>query len=95
MKEFITDHGVEFEKTKGFKFNFATGCLITPIWKRGYIVRLLVTDKSSGKATYIDTKTKCIRIERYCSVVKLPQGLTYDMSGLTSITALNIWIIVS
>lgn len=91
-KEFIIDHKVRFEKGTGFNYRFPLGCLITPIWKRGYVVRVLVTDKSGGKAFYVDTKTKELIIDKDCYIRHLPQGITYITCGTTTLLLLNTWI---
>lgn len=91
-KEFITDHKVKFEKETGFKFHFPFGCLVTPIWKRGYIVRVLVSDKGNGRAFYVDTKTKNMVIDKSCFIRHLPQGITYITCGTTTLLLLNTWI---
>lgn len=48
-KEYIEVKGIKFEKRYDWQFIFPKGCLITPIYKRNKIVRVLVTNRKKQK----------------------------------------------
>lgn len=94
-KEFIIDHKVRFGKETGFYYIFPLGCLITPIWKRGRIIRLLVTDRSDGKTFYVDVVAKYMTIETFCNVCHLQQGGTYVVDDASTLMILTNLIVIS
>ena len=70
--------GVKFEKSEEWSFVLPARSLITPVYFRGRIVRLLVTNATTGKATYheVEARPKELVIPA-CYVYSLPQGITY------------------
>ena len=81
FSEQITIKGVTFTKSNDWRINFPKGLLMTPIWKRGKIVRLLVTNRVDGSTTYYDCckSMKEITIYNcYVRVLHIPQGISYD-----------------
>ena len=75
----ITIKGVTFTKSNEWRITFPKGILMTPIWKRGKIVRLLVTNRVDGSTTYYDCSKSMIELRIYtiATVIYLPQGVSF------------------
>lgn len=79
MKKTKIIKGVEFEKSENWNLCLPARSLITPVYFRGRIVRLLVTNSKTGKATYHECETRPRKLSLpECNVVVLPQGITYQ-----------------
>lgn len=94
-KEYIEIKGVKFEKSEKWNFEFKKGCLITPIYKRNKIVRVLVTDRINGNTFYVDCNTNKLQfIDVSVSSIKIPQGISYLIETSCTMTVLNTWILI-
>ena len=79
LAEQITVKGVTFTKSTEYHKYFHKGILMTPIWNRGKIVRLLVTNRIDGSTTYYDCSKNMIELRIYtiATVIYLPQGVSF------------------
>lgn len=94
-KEYIEVKGIKFEKCTEYSFRFLKGCLITPIYKRNKIERLLVTDRINGKTFYIESNTNQLQfINVDVTSMKIPQGISYLIETRCYMEVLNIWILI-
>lgn len=94
-KEYIEVKGIKFEKQDGWKFIFPKGCLITPIYKRNKIERVLVTDRINGKTFYIESNTNQLQfINVNVSSMKIPQGISYLIETSCTMKVLDTWILI-
>lgn len=94
-KEYIEVKGIKFEKQDGWKFIFPKGCLITPIYKRNKIERVLVTDRINGKTFYIESNTNQLQfIDVDVLSVKISQGISYFIEADCIMQVLNTWILI-
>lgn len=94
-KEYIEVKGIKFEKQKEWLFELIRGCLITPIYKRDKIVRILVTDRTNGNTFYVDCNTNKLQfIDMSVSSIKRPQGISYLIETRCYMEVLNTWILI-
>lgn len=94
-KEYIEIKGVKFEKCINWIFKFSKGCLITPIYKRNKIVRVLVTDREDGYVFYVESNTNQLQfINVDVTSMKIPQGISYLIETSCTMTVLNTWILI-
>lgn len=83
---------VKFEHCSNTSLYLNPGDIITPVWKRGKLVLLLITDRKTGNAFYVNTYTNEIYIESRVSVVYLPQGATIFPHEKTKVDIFHTWI---
>lgn len=94
-KEYIEIKGVKFEKQYSWLFRFSKGCLITPIYKRNKIVRILVTDREDGYTFYVESNTNQLEfINVDVTSMKIPQGISYLIETRCYMEVLNTWILI-
>ena len=94
-KEYIEVKGIKFEKRDGWFFKFPKGCLITPIYKRNKIIRLLVTDRLDRNVFYIESNTNLLQfINIDVSSMKIPQGISYLIESKCIMQVLNSNILI-
>lgn len=94
-KEYIEVKGIKFEKCTEYSFRFLKGCLITPIYKRNKIERLLVTDRINGKTFYIESNTNQLQfINVDVTSMKILQGISYLIETRCYMEVLNTWILI-
>lgn len=94
-KEYIKIKGVKFEKRYDWQFIFPKGCLITPIYKRNKIVRVLVTDREDGYIFYVESNTNQLQfINVDVTSMKIPQGISYLIETGCIMKVLNTWILI-
>lgn len=94
-KEYIEVKGIKFEKRDDWQFIFPKGCLITPIYKRNKIVRVLVTNRKNRDVFYIESNTNQLQfINVDVSSMKIPQGISYLIENKCLMQALNTCILI-
>lgn len=94
-KEYIEVKGIKFEKRDDWQFIFPKGCLITPIYKRNKIVRVLVTNRKNRDVFYIESNTNKLQfINVDVSSMKIPQGISCFIETGCIMKVLNTWILI-
>lgn len=94
-KEYIEVKGIKFEKCTEYSFRFLKGCLITPIYKRNKIVRILVTDIEDGYTFYVESNTNKLEfINVDVTSIKILQGISYLIETRCYMEVLNTWILI-
>ena len=84
--------GVKFEHCSNTNLHLKPGDIITPVWKRGKLVLLLITDRKTGNAFYVNTYKNEIYIKARVSVVHLSQGATFLLHEDTKVNIFHTWI---
>lgn len=78
-----------------WQFIFPEGCLITPIYKRNKIVRVLVTNRKNRDVFYIESNTNQLQfINVDVSSMKIPQGISYLIENSCVMKVLNTWVLI-
>lgn len=78
-----------------WQFIFPKGCLITPIYKRNKIVRVLVTNRKNRDVFYIESNTNQLQfINVDVSSMKIPQGISYLIENSCVMKVLNTWVLI-
>lgn len=78
-----------------WQFIFLKGCLITPIYKRNKIVRVLVTNRKNRDVFYIESNTNQLQfINVDVSSMKIPQGISYLIENSCVMKVLNTWVLI-
>lgn len=75
--EAIKIKGVVFQPEESWHIHLKRHDIITPIWKYGKCVRILITRRETGEAIYIDTNTKQLRFDIPVNAIYTPHGVTY------------------
>lgn len=75
--EAINIKGVVFQPFVSFHVCLRRNDIITPIWKYGKCVRLLITRRDTGQSFYIDTNTRELYFDIPVNVIYTPHGVTY------------------
>lgn len=85
---------VKFEHCSNTSLYLNPGDIITPVWKRGKLVLLLITDRKTGNAFYVNANTKEIYIDSRISVIYTPHGTTfllYDNVHVSVLSTITIY----
>lgn len=94
-KEYIEVKGIKFEKRYDWQFIFPKGCLITPIYKRNKIVRVLVTNRKNRNVFYVESNTNKLEfINVDVTSMKIPQGISYLIETGCIMKVLNTCILI-
>lgn len=94
-KEYIEVKGIKFEKRDDWQFIFPKGCLITPIYKRNKIVRVLVTNRKNRNVFYVESNTNKLEfINVDVTSMKILQGISYLIETRCYMEVLNTWILI-
>ena len=91
MKELIIT-GVTFEEHERWDINLNRNDIVTPIWKRGKIIYVLITRRKTGEALYIGANTREINVDTEVNIIYTPHGTTYVMRNDVYISVLNTWV---
>lgn len=89
MSAYLDYEGMRFKRVEASKFYFPNGCFITPIYEFGNIVRLLMIDKNGGGSYYKDVDVREMKIKSPCTVISLPQGVSYHINEMCEISILD------
>lgn len=90
----ITIERVTFEYCSEWNLYLKKNDIITPIFKRGEIVMLLITERKTGRAFYVNANTKEIYIDSHVSVIYTPHGTTFLLHDNVHVSVLNTWITI-
>lgn len=88
----ITIKKVVFKHCDTWKLDLCQNDIITPIWKRGKCVRLLITRKKTGEAIYVETNTRKLYIPVSINVLYTPHGITYQLNEDAHLSILTTMI---
>lgn len=88
----ITLNGVTFKHCQEWTLKLKKYDIITPIWKRGKCVMLLITRRESGKAFYVNANTMKLAVYAKIKVINLPQGITYELLENITLSVLSTMI---
>lgn len=91
----ITIKGVTFEYCSEWNLYLKKNDIITPIFKHGKIIMLLITERKTGRAFYVNANTRAIYIRTHVSVIYTPHGTTYLLHENIHVSVLNTWITIN
>lgn len=83
---------VEFKHCNEWNLDLHQYDIITPIWKRGKCVRMLITRARTGEAVYMEANARKIYISVSISVFYTPHGITYQLNENAHLSILTTMI---
>lgn len=93
MEDFIEVKGVTFQRCNEWNLALRKGDLVTPIWKRKKIIRLLITRVETGESMFVESYSDNLYIPISVNVYRLPQGVTYVFNEDCHLSALTTMIV--
>lgn len=90
--ENITIKKVEFKHFDEWDFSLKRNDIITPVWKRGKCVMLLITRRKTGEAVYVTANTREILLKVGVNVLHTPHGVTYMLNEDAHVNVLGTMI---
>lgn len=88
----ITIKKVVFKYCNEWNLDLKQYDIITPIWKYGKCVRLLITRRKTGEAIYLEANTRKLYIPVSISVLHTPHGITYQLNEDAHLSILTTMI---
>lgn len=90
--EDITIKGVTFKYSDKWKFSLPQYSLITPVFYRKKIRKLLITNGETKESFYVNTNTYSIYIPADCNLFYTPHGSTIQVATSVNVLVLSVEI---